>query len=307
MAPTFGAATLEEDSQMKRIATILGLVFALAACSTGGGTAAPTVGGSASAGTSPAATPSPTPVPGNSTPASIKEKGKLTCGVKFDVKGFGFRNPTNSQVEGFDADLCREIAKKIGVDAELIEAVSANRIPFLNERRVDLIISTFTINDDRKKQIDFSRPYYVAGQSILAKKSDTSITGVESLNGKKVCSATGSTSEKNVREKAPQAEMVLFPTYTEGALALNDGRCAAVSTDDVILFGLIDAYPDTELKGEPFTTENYGIGMKKGSTELKKLVDDELAAMDADGRFKALWDKNIGKYTKKEPKLPPAS
>ncbi len=292
---------------MKRIATILGLAFALAACTGGGGSPAPSAGGSASAGASAgtSATPSPTPVPGNSTPQSIKEKGKLVCGVKFDVKGFGFRNPTNSQVEGFDADLWREIAKKIGVEAELIEAVSANRIPFINERRVDLVISTFTINDERKTQIDFSRPYYVAGQSILAKKSDTSITGVESLNGKKVCSATGSTSEKNVREKAPQAEMVLFPTYTEGAQALNDGRCQAVSTDDVILFGLIDAYPDTELKGEPFTTENYGIGMKKDSTELKKLVDDELAAMDADGRFKALWDKNIGKYTTKEAKLPP--
>ncbi|MBA2254124.1 MAG: transporter substrate-binding domain-containing protein [Chloroflexi bacterium] len=292
---------------MKRIATILTMLFAVAACSAGGSSPAPTAGGSASPGGSASATPSPSPVPGNSTPASIKEKGRLTCGVKFDVVGFGFKNPTNSQIEGFDADICREIAKKIGVEAELIEAVSANRIPFLNERRVDLVISTFTINDDRKKQIDFSRPYYVAGQSILAKISNTAVTKVDDLNGKNVCSAEGSTSEKNVREKAAQAKLVLFKTYTEAGQALSDGRCDAVSTDDVILFGLINAYPDTELKGEPFTTENYGIGMKKDSTELKKLVDDELAAMDADGRFKALWEKNIGKYTKKEPKLPPAS
>jgi glutamate transport system substrate-binding protein len=281
---------------MRRLATILGLAIALAGCTgTGGSPAASGAAGS----------PTAIIVEGVSTPQSIKDAAKLTCGVKFDVVGFGFRNPTNNEVEGFDADLCREIAKELSVEAELIEAVSANRIPFLNERRVDLVISTFTINDERKTQIDFSRPYYVAGQSILAKKSDTSITGVDDLNGKKVCSAEGSTSEKNVREKAPQAELVLFKTYTEAGQALNDGRCDAVSTDDVILFGLINAYPDTELKGEPFTTENYGIGMKKGSTELKAFVDDLLAKMDSDGRFKALWEKNIGPYTTKEPKLPP--
>jgi glutamate transport system substrate-binding protein len=278
---------------MKRIATMLGLVIALAGCAGGGA--------------SPAGGESPTPVivEGVSTPQSIKDKGTLTCGVKFDVVGFGFRNPTNNEIEGLDADLCREIAKELGVEAELIEAVSANRIPFLNERRVDLVISTFTINDERKTQIDFSRPYYVAGQSILAKKSDTSINGVDDLNGKKVCSAEGSTSEKNVREKAPQAELVLFKTYTEAGQALDDGRCDAVSTDDVILFGLISAYPDTELKGEPFTVEDYGIGMKKDSTELKQFVDDVLGKMDADGRFKTLWEANIGDYTDKEPKLPP--
>lgn len=284
---------------MKRIATMLGLVIALAACSSPG-----TSGGATQSG---GASPSAKIAEGVSSPQSIKDAKKLTCGVKFDVVGFGFRNPTNNEIQGFDADICREIAKELGVEAELIEAVSANRIPFLNERRVDLVISTFTINDERKTQIDFSRPYYVAGQSILAKKSDTSISKVEDLNGKKVCSAEGSTSEKNVRAKAPQAELVLFKTYTEAGQALNDGRCDAVSTDDVILFGLISAYPDTELKGEPFTTENYGIGMKKGSSELKTFVDDVLAKMDTDGRFKSLWETNIGNYTKKEPKLPPAS
>lgn len=286
---------------MKRIGTILAIALAAAACSTGG---PGTSGGSAVAS---GATPAGTVVEGVSTPDSIKEKGTLTCGVKFDVVGFGFRNPTNSQIEGFDADICREIAEELGVEVELIEAVSANRIPFLNERRVDLVISTFTINDERKTQIDFSRPYYIAGQSILAKTDNTEINGVDDLNGKNVCSATGSTSEKNVREQAPEANLVLFATYTEAGQALNDGRCDAVSTDDVILFGLISAFPDTELKGEPFTTEEYGIGMKKGSTELKALVDQVLADMESDGRFAELWEANIGDYTDKEPELPPES
>ncbi|MBA2489078.1 MAG: glutamate ABC transporter substrate-binding protein [Chloroflexi bacterium] len=283
---------------MKRITITLGLAMALAACTTAG-TASP--GGSAGG------SPSMIIVEGVSTPQSIRDKGTLTCGVKFDVVGFGFRNPTNNEIEGFDADICREIAEELGVQAELIEAVSANRTPFLNERRVDLVISTFTVNAERLALMDFSRPYYIAGQSILAKTSDTSISSVADLNGKNVCSVTGSTSEANVRAQAPEANLVLFATYTEAGQALNDGRCNAVSTDDVILFGLIDAYPDTELKGEPFTTEAYGIGMKKGSTELKTFVDDLLAAMDSDGRYEELWNTNIAPYTDKEPVLPPES
>ncbi|CAN5727971.1 hypothetical protein BH20CHL5_BH20CHL5_09700 [soil metagenome] len=302
----------------KKFAPLMALVMAVAACSTAPGTggspaASPGTGGSpasspaASSPAEPAATPTMVIVEGVSTPESIQAEGTLTCGVKFDVVGFGFRNPTNNEIEGFDADICREIAEEMGVEAELIEAVSANRIPFINERRVDLVISTFTINEERRGQIDFSRPYYIAGQSILAKVDNTEINSVEDLNGKNVCSATGSTSETNVREQAPEANLVLFPTYTEAGQALDDGRCDAVSTDDVILFGLIDAYPDTELKGEPFTTEEYGIGMKKDSTELKTFVDDVLVEMDADGRFAELWNENIGAYTDKEPVLPPES
>jgi len=302
----------------KKFAPLMALVMAVAACSTAPGTggspaASPGTGGSpasspaASSPAEPAATPTMVIVEGVSTPESIQAEGTLTCGVKFDVVGFGFRNPTNNEIEGFDADICREIAEEMGVEALLIEAVSANRIPFINERRVDLVISTFTINEERRGQIDFSRPYYIAGQSILAKVDNTEINSVEDLNGKNVCSATGSTSETNVREQAPEANLVLFPTYTEAGQALDDGRCDAVSTDDVILFGLIDAYPDTELKGEPFTTEEYGIGMKKDSTELKMFVDDVLVEMDGDGRFAELWNENIGAYTDKEPVLPPES
>lgn len=297
----------------KRIAILIALVMTLVSCTTPPGTGgspatSPGAGaGSPGAGTSPGASPTMVIVEGVSTPESIQEASILTCGVKFDVVGFGFRNPTNSEVEGFDADLCRAIADELGVEEELIEAVSANRIPFINERRVDLIISTFTINDERREQIDFSRPYYIAGQSILAKTDNTEINGVDDLNGKNVCSATGSTSEQNVREQAPDANLVLFATYTEAGQALDDGRCDAVSTDDVILFGLIDAYPDTELKGEPFTTEEYGIGMKKDSTELRTFVDDLLAEMEEDGRFAELWNENIGAYTDKEPVLPPES
>jgi ABC-type amino acid transport substrate-binding protein len=223
--------------------------------------------------------------------------------VKFDVTGFGLRNPTSGDVEGLDADLGREIAKDMGVRPVFIEAVSANRIPFLQQDKVDLIISTFTINEERKQQIDFSVPYYIAGQSILVKKEST-IQSVTDLNGKKVCSGEGSTSEKNVRTKAPQAQLLLFKTYTEAGQALSDGRCDAVSTDDSILFGLAEKIPGTELRGGVFTEEPLGIGVKKGRTDLVDFVNATLRKMKDDGRLKAAYDKHIKRFTGQDVTVP---
>jgi putative glutamine transport system substrate-binding protein len=229
--------------------------------------------------------------------AAIKSKGKLTCGVKFDVVGFGFKNPQTNEIEGLDADLCREIANKIGVTAELVEAVSAKRIPFLKEDKLDLIISTFTVNEERKKEVDFSHTYYVTGQAILVKQ-DSSITKVEDLVGKKVCSGEGSTSEKNLRDKGvAQTDLLLFKTYTEGAAALVDGRCEAVSTDAAILFGLAQQNEGLKVLPGTFTQEPLGIGIKKGKTALVTLVNTTLEEMKADGRLKALYDKHIKPFT----------
>ncbi|MDQ1423176.1 MAG: glutamate transport system substrate-binding protein, partial [Acidimicrobiaceae bacterium] len=127
----------------------------------------------------------PTVAAGSSVEA-IKNKGKITIGVKFDVPLFGLKNPTNNQIEGFDVEMGKIIAKTIFGDAskvEFVEAVSKNREPFIQDSKVDLVISTYTINDTRKQIVDFAGPYYVAGQDILVKADDTSIKGVEDLNG----------------------------------------------------------------------------------------------------------------------------
>ena len=96
--------------------------------------------------------------------SAIQDAGTLNCGVKFDVFAFGYENPETGDVEGMDADLCRVIAESLGVEPEFIEAISDNRIPYLEDDTVDIVISTFTINDERREQIDFSDTYYVAGQ-----------------------------------------------------------------------------------------------------------------------------------------------
>lgn len=298
----------------------------LAGCTSGGGgantpgatTAASPGGGAASpaesAGGSAAASPGESGGTGaggsfaaDSTMGQIQAEGKLTCGVKFDVIAFGFRNPTSGEVEGFDADLCREIATSLGVEPEFVEAISANRIPFLLEDRVDVVISTMTRNEERLQQIDFSKIYYLAGQKILV-KSDSEYQSIDDIvaAGVPVCSGQGSTSEENLREKGiPEENLVLFGTYTEAAAALVDGRCDAVSTDDSILFGLAAQNEGLEVRGEAFTEEPLGIGIKKGKEDLVEHINGVLEAMAEDGRWAELYDKHIKQYTGEDAPEPP--
>jgi len=289
------------------LSLLLGAVVALAGCTGGGSTPGTSPAGP---GSSPAASPGGGATPSfaaDSTMGQIQANGQLTCGVKFDVIAFGFRNPTSGDVEGFDADLCREIAAALGVEPNFVEAISANRIPFLLEDRVDIVISTMTRNEERLQQIDFSKIYYLAGQRILV-KSDSEYQEVEDLveAGVPVCSGQGSTSETNLRDAGvEESNLVLFQTYTEAAGALVDGRCEAVSTDDSILFGLAAQNEGLEVRGEKFTEEPLGIGIKKGKEDLVEFINGVLDAMAADGRWAALYDKHIKPYTGEDAPEPP--
>jgi len=234
----------------------------------------------------------------DSTMGKIVAKGKLTVGVKFDQPGFGLKDPVTGKVDGFDVQVAKEIGKALGLkedQIEFVEAVSANRIPFLQEDKVDLVIATMTINADRKTQIDFSRPYYLAGQSILVKKDNTTIKTVDDLNGKNVCSVQGSTSEKNVKAKAPQANLLSLTGYAACEDAMKSGRVEAVSTDDIILAGFAASDNTLKLVGGQFTQEPYGIGVKKGKTDFVQFIDALLAKELSDGTWDKIYDKYLGK------------
>jgi len=234
----------------------------------------------------------------DSTMGKIAAAKKMTVGVKFDQPGFGLKDPTTGKVDGFDVAIAKEIGKALGLKEEevvFVESISANRIPFLQEDKVDLVVATMTINEDRKKQIEFSRPYFLAGQSILVKKENTTITKVEDLNGKKVCSVQGSTSEKNVQAKAPQAELQSLTTYAACVSGMKDGRYEAVSTDDIILAGFAATDSSLKLVGGQFTQEPYGIGMKLGKKDMQAFVDALLAQWLADGTWDRIYDEYLGK------------
>ena len=285
--------------------SFMALTLVAAACGDDDGTTTSTPGGA----TSTAA--GPPQFAAGSTMATIQSKGKLIVGTKFDQPLFGLKNPTNNQVEGFDVEVAKIIARaifgsNITNKVEYQEATSKVREDVIKDGKVDIVVATYTINDERKKVVDFAGPYYIAGQDILVKKSNTSITGVESLAGKKVCTVQGSTSLVNVQKSAPQADVsITFDKYSLCVEALKDSRVEAVTTDNVILLGFINDDPaNLKLVGKPFTTEPYGIGVKKGDSAFRTFVNDTIEKSYKDGSWKKAWDDTAGKTGQAAPEPP---
>ena len=230
------------------------------------------------------------------TMADLQDEGKVVIGVKFDVPPFGFKNPETGGVEGFDVDLGKIIASELGVEAEFVEAITDNRIPFLQDGTVDLILSTMTITTDRDTEIDYSRPYFIAHGRILAPKG-SDIKGIDDLNGKRVCTALGSTYESTIKEQAPDADLELVDSYSECTELLQNESIDAISTDDVILTGMIIQDESLELVGDQLTVEPYGVGIADGDKELKGFVDGVVDGFLQDGEFDKLYEKWVGQYT----------
>jgi glutamate transport system substrate-binding protein len=242
--------------------------------------------------------------PANSTLGKIQERGEITIGVKYDVPPFGFENPQSGEIEGFDVDMGRFIAEELGVEPKFVEAISDNRIPFLERGTVDLILSTMTINAERDMEIDFSEPYYIArGRILVPQGSD--IKGLEDLAGNSVCTALGSTYEETIREEAPDADLKLVDTYSECLELLQNEAIDAISTDDVILTGMIIQDDTLEMVGDPLTIEPYGVGIKDGDKQLKDFVDGVLQKVEQDGRWEDTYQKWVGRHIGRE-EQPPA-
>ncbi len=230
-----------------------------------------------------------------STMAELAEAGSITIGTKFDQPLFGLVGPDGTPV-GFDVEIGKIIAAKLGIEADKIEwteTVSANREPFIENGEVDIVIATYTINDERKEVISFAGPYYMAGQSILTLTDNEDIESEDDLVGQPVCSVSGSTPAANLEELG--AEVVLTDTYSNCLEPLRTGQVVAVSTDNVILAGLA-AQNEGEFKvvGEPFTDEPYGIGLAKDDTEFRDWINDTLEESYEDGSYEQAWNDTAG-------------
>ncbi|THA74780.1 glutamate ABC transporter substrate-binding protein [Streptomyces sp. A0642] len=225
---------------------------------------------------------------------------KITIGIKIDQPGIGLKTP-DGKYTGFDVDVATYVAKELGYDAKNIEfkeTKSADRETAIERGDVKFIAASYSINDERLQKVDFAGPYLLAHQDILVRADDSTIKSPEDLNNKKLCSVTGSTSAKNVKEKlAPKAQLQEYGGYSECLTGLENKVIDALTTDDSILAGYAsqDAHKGKfKLAGFKMTNENYGIGLKKGDADLKKKINDALTKMVSDGSWEKAVKANFG-------------
>ncbi|PRH79456.1 sugar-binding protein [Streptomyces solincola] len=223
---------------------------------------------------------------------AIKDRGKLVVGVDQNSYRWGYRDPATGKLEGFDIDLARAIAKDIlgDRDAVIFRAIPTNqRIAALESGRVDLVVRTMTINCKRAEQVAFSTAYFQAGQQVLAPEGSP-VKGYDaSLKGKRVCSAEGSTAYEALEEQSFGAvfrdehdggdgdeDVLTVPNQLDCLVRLQLGEVDAVVTDNALAAGQAAQDPAVELKGEPFTTEFYGVAAKLGNDDLVRRVNQVL-------------------------------
>ncbi|MFG2455233.1 glutamate ABC transporter substrate-binding protein [Streptomyces sp. NPDC048512] len=225
--------------------------------------------------------------------------GKIKVGIKYDQPGLGLKQPDGS-FAGFDVDVATYVAKELGYkpsQIDFVETKSADRENALARGDVKFIAATYSITDERKAKVDFAGPYLLAHQDLLI-KADSKIAKGDDLNGKKLCSVTGSTSAQNVQKTiAPKANLKQYSGYSECIAALQSGAVDAVTTDDSILAGFAaqDKYKGQfKLAGLKLSNENYGIGIKKGDSALEKKINAALTKMVGDGAWDAAVKKNFG-------------
>jgi glutamate transport system substrate-binding protein len=224
--------------------------------------------------------------------------GSLKIGIKFDQPGMGLKK--GSEYSGFDVDVAKYVAKQLGTSEDNItwvQAPSAQRETLIQTGQVDFVVATYSITDARKEKVSFAGPYFIAGQDLLVRSDDATITGPDALDGKKLCSVTGSTSAQKVKAKYPGVQLQEFGTYSECLPALQTGGVDALTTDDTILAGYAaqEQYKGKfKVVGKPFSEEKYGIGLKKGDTAMCTKISDAVKKMVSDGSWQKALDANLG-------------
>jgi glutamate transport system substrate-binding protein len=223
----------------------------------------------------------------------------INIGIKYDQPGLGQK--VGEDYKGLDVDVARYVAKELGFEGDKVifkETPSAQRETAIQGGQVALIFATYSITDERKKKVSFAGPYFIAGQDLLVRADNTDITGPDAMNGKTLCSVTGSTPAAKIKKDyATTVKLFEQDTYSKCVEALVGGAVDAVTTDNVILAGFA-AQPQyagkLKVVGKPFSTERYGVGLKKGDTELCNKVNAALEKMVSDGSWQKAVDANVG-------------
>nr|WP_221333085.1 glutamate ABC transporter substrate-binding protein [Nocardia transvalensis] len=243
----------------------------------------------------PGAQPGPGALPAGSTMARIAAKGRVTVGVDQNTYLFGFRDPVSGQLEGFDIDLAREIARDLFGDPNRIELRSvstAERVPALQNKQVDLVVRTFSVTCQRRRDVDFSSVYYKAAQRILAPRS-AGIRTLGDLAGKRVCVTFGATSSGPLFTLGNRPTVLGVDNWTDCLVGLQQGQVDAISTDESILSGLAEQDGNLQIVGDTLGFENYAVGVPKGQDDMVRFVNGVLDRLRADGTWQRLYAAHL--------------
>lgn len=230
--------------------------------------------------------------------AELAEAGTINVGVKYDQPGLGFNETGSDMPTGFDVDIAKILVASLGIDPEdtskvqYVETISDNREPFLVDGKVDLVLASYSITDERRQVVGQAGPYMLTGQQLLVPE-DSEAAGPEDLQGKEVCSVTGSTSLDNA--KAQGMKPVGFDTYSQCVDKVLDGTVEAMTTDGTILAGYA-AQNEGALKvvGEPFSEERIGVGYSLESPEMCEWINGVLEESFENGDWEAAFQATLG-------------
>jgi polar amino acid transport system substrate-binding protein len=238
--------------------------------------------------------------------AKIRARGYLIAGVDQSTYHFGYLNPLDGQIEGFDIDMIRAVATAIfGSPKVEYKAISnAQRIPAIRDGTVDIVAHTMTILCSRLRDVDFSSVYFDAHQRVLVLKNSRA-TGLASLGGQKVCATAGSDAVDTIASypASPRLALVTVPESTDCLVLLQQDQVAAICTDDTVLSGLAAQDPFTKVVGPPLNDQPYGLAIAKQHPDFVRFVNAVLARERADGAWAASYRRWIGTQV---PAPPPA-
>lgn len=239
---------------------------------------------------------------------TIQDRGYLIAGVNAGAYKFGYLNPTSGQIEGFEIDLVRALAGAIFGDPSRYRLVALSvpqRIPFVQDKRVDIAVDAITITCYRKTQVDFSTVYYGAQQRVLV-PSSSKATDISAFSGQRVCASAQSTPIQVMDALSAPPKPLGLPQAIDCLVYLQEGRVPAISTDDSILLGFKAQDPNTRIIGGSLYPVPYGMAVNKAHPEFVRFVNGVLAKLRADGSWRAIYDRWLGGIRGSNPVLPPA-
>ncbi|MEA4927006.1 MAG: basic amino acid ABC transporter substrate-binding protein [Syntrophomonadaceae bacterium] len=240
------------------------------------------------------------PADNNSAANGQKDAAKTILNVGTEATYPPFEYMENNEYVGFDMDLIRAIAEAEGMEVKITPLGFDALIPAVQAGTVDCIISAMTIKEDRAKVVDFSTPYFKAGLIVAVAQNNTDIKGLDDLKGKRLAAEVGTTglnASNGVKAKDAKTTVKVFDSVGEAFMELEKGGVDAVINDMPVTTYYIETTGKDKVKkvGSVFQAEDqYGIGVKKGNTELLNKINEGLAKLQENGKYDEIYKKWFG-------------